>query len=106
MVIKVAEIYSAIGLGPLLSIIGLVMDGLGVIISLRPYAFQTRTEIAYETEAILTAEWDHNRTEQQWLSTEVGKTRLMQRRSARLGLFFLAGGFFLQAIGNYIWASS
>ena len=95
-----------VGLGPLIAIIGLLLDGLGVIFSLRPYVMQTNKEIAYEAKAILTAEWSIDHTEDEWLKTAIGRTRLKQRRYARLGLFCLAGGFVLQAIGTYIWASS
>lgn len=95
-----------IGPGPLITIIGLLLDGLGVIFSLRPFVIQTDREIAYEAKAILTAEWSIDHTEEEWLKTAVGRTRLRQRRAARLGLFCLATGFFMQAIGTYIWASS
>ncbi len=95
-----------VGPGPLIAIIGLLLDGMGVIFSLRPYVIQSDKEIAYEARAILTAEWSIDHTEEEWLATAIGQTRLKQRRYARLGLYCLAGGFFLQAIGTYIWASS
>jgi ferredoxin-NADP reductase len=99
------EALLGIGIGPLLTIIGLLLDGLGVILSHGPYAVQTNKDVAYETEKILTAEWSHDHTEAEWLATRVGRTRLELRRAARLGLFCLATGFFLQAIGTYLWAS-
>lgn len=98
--------YLGIEIGPFITIIGLVLDGVGVILSLYPYVLQTRKDIAYETEKILTAEWTNDHTEEEWLATKVGKIKLIQRRSARLGLSCLATGFFMQAIGTYLWASS
>lgn len=99
-------IETGIGIGPLLTIIGLLLDALGVILSLGPYVIQTDSDVAYETEKILTAEWSEDHTEAEWLATKVGRTKLKLRRSARLGLFCLATGFILQAIGTYLWASS
>lgn len=98
--------FLGIGIGPFLTVIGLVLDGLGVILSLGPYVLQSKSDIAYETEKILTAEWSADHTEDEWLATRVGHTKLLLRRSARLGFTCLATGFFLQAIGTYIWASS
>lgn len=100
------SIGETIGWGPAITIFGLVLDGVGVILSLWPYVFQTDKEIASEAEAILTSEWSDDRSESEWLNTSVGKTRLQQRKSAQFGLLCLACGFFLQAIGTYIWASS
>lgn len=102
----ISALLNGIGIGPALSILGLVLDGFGVVISLWPYVFLRDKEIAFETEAILTADWSHGLTQQQWLKTQVGKTKLKQRRTAVIGLACLASGFFLQAIGNYIWAST
>ncbi len=103
--VNVSDIF-AIGTGPAISIAGLIFEGIGVIITLWPYIRMENEYIQYTARMLRNMYWGSGKKieDEEWLKTPTGKEMLKQRKFAKIGVVFFAGGFFLQAFGNFIWA--